>query len=435
MVTVLNRIFSLEEHNTNVKTEVFAGLTTFMTMAYIIFVNPQIVAETGMPLEAVMIATALSSAFATLCMAFLANYPFALAPGMGINAFFTYTVVLKLGFSWQQALGAVFISGIIFGILTLTKVRKTIINSMPSNLKLAISAGMGLFIALLGMENAGIVVNSNSTLVTLGDLTSASTILALIGIVITILLMAKKMNGAILIGIILTTIIGIPLGVVKVPESIIQIPSFSDWEPVVFQADIRGMLNWGTVTVIFSFLFVDIFDTAGALIGVSQQAGFLDEDGNLPKVNKALIADSVGTIAGSLMGTPTVTTYVESATGVAQGGRTGLTSVIVALCFVLSIFFVPLVGVVPAAATAPALIIVGALMMQNAINIDWDKTTEAIPSFITMIAIPFTYSITTGISLGFILYPLVKLLNGRGREVHWIIHLFGFLFVLKYIYM
>ncbi|WP_018249274.1 NCS2 family permease [Orenia marismortui] len=435
MTALLEKVFLLKENNTNVKTEIFAGITTFMTMAYIIFVNPNIVSATGMPVEALMIATAMSAAFGTLCMAFFSNYPFALAPGMGINAYFTYTVVLKMGLSWQQALGTVFVSGIIFVILSVTKVRETIINSMPKNLKLAISAGMGLFIALLGMENAGIVVNSQAILVDLGDLTAPATLLALVGIIITIVLMARKIHGAILLGILATTVIGIPFGIVEMPETIIKVPSFSTWEPIFFKADIMGVLNLGILPVIFSFLFVDIFDTAGALIGVSQQAGFLDKDGNLPKVNRALLSDSMGTIAGALMGTPTVTTYVESATGVAEGGRTGLTGVTVALCFVLSIFFAPVVAIVPAAATAPALIIVGSLMMKNAMHIDWDKVTEAIPAFITLIAIPFTYSITNGISLGFIIYPIVKYLHGEGEDVHWIISLFGFLFVLKYIYM
>lgn len=435
MTALLERIFLLKENNTNVKTEIFAGITTFMTMAYIIFVNPSIISATGMPIEAVMIATAISAAFGTLCMAFFANYPFALAPGMGINAYFTYTVVLKMGLSWQQALGTVFVSGIIFLILSVTKVRETIINSMPKNLKLAISAGMGLFIALLGMESAGIVVNSQAILVDLGDLTAPTTLLALFGIIITIVLMARGIKGAILIGIMATTLIGIPFGIVELPEAIIKAPTFASWEPIFFKADIMGVLNLGLLPVIFSFLFVDIFDTAGTLIGVSQQAGFLDKDGNLPKVNRALLADSVGTMAGALMGTPTVTTYVESATGVAQGGRTGLTGVTAAFCFLLSIFFTPLVAIVPAAATAPALIIVGSLMMKNAIYIDWDKVTEAIPAFITLIAIPFTYSITNGISLGFIIYPIVKYLHGEGKDVHWIITLFGFLFILKYIYM
>ncbi|PRX30434.1 AGZA family xanthine/uracil permease-like MFS transporter [Orenia metallireducens] len=435
MSSLLESLFSLKEHKTNIKTEVLAGITTFMTMAYIIFVNPSIVKATGMPFEAVMIATAMSAAFATLCMAFLANYPFALAPGMGLNAYFTYTVVLGMGLSWQEALGAVFISGVVFLLLTLTKIRETIINAMPATLKSAVSAGIGLFIAFIGMQGAGIVVNSDATLVTLGDLTNPSAFLAIVGLIITGLLMAKGVKGSILWGIIITTILAIPLGVAQMPEKIIELPTLATWSPVLFKADISGALGKGILTIVFAFLFVDLFDTAGTLVGVSQQAGFLDEDGNLPKVEKALLADSVGTIAGSMMGTPTVTTYVESASGVAQGGRTGLTGVVVALCFILSIFFTPVIAIVPAAATAPALIIVGALMLKNVVYIQWDNIAESLAAFVTIVAMPFTYSIATGISLGFIIYPIIKFFYGEGEDVHWIVYLLGFLFIVKYIYL
>ncbi|GAB6099971.1 NCS2 family permease [Halanaerocella petrolearia] len=435
MSSLVKSLFNLEEHGTDIKTEVMAGLTTFMTMAYIIFVNPGIVAEAGMPFEAVMIATAMSAAFATLSMAFLANYPFALAPGMGLNAYFTYTVVLGMGLSWQEALGAVFISGLIFLLLTVTKVRQTIINAMPQTLKSAVSAGIGLFIAFIGMQNAGVVTNSDATLVTLGNLADPSAILAIIGLIITGLLMAKGVRGSILIGIILTTLLGLPMGVTDLPAGIIKVPSFSDWAPVVFKADIMGALDEGILTIIFAFLFVDLFDTAGTLIGVSHQAGFLDEDGNLPKADRALLADSVGTITGSMMGTPTVTTYVESASGVAQGGRTGLTGVTVAICFLLSIFFTPVIKIVPAAATAPALIIVGSIMLENVTEVDWENIAEYLPAFVTIIAMPFTYSIATGISLGFILYPIMKFFHGEGDEVHWIIYLLGALFIVKYMYL
>jgi AGZA family xanthine/uracil permease-like MFS transporter len=435
MSSLLESLFSLKEHKTNIKTEVLARITTFMTMAYIIFVNPSIVKATGMPFEAVMIATAMSAAFATLCMAFLANYPFALAPGMGLNAYFTYTVVLGMGLSWQEALGAVFISGVVFLLLTLTKIRETIINAMPATLKSAVSAGIGLFIAFIGMQGAGIVVNSDATLVTLGDLTNPSAFLAIVGLIITGLLMAKGVKGSILWGIIITTILAIPLGVAQMPEKIIELPTLATWSPVLFKADISGALGKGILTIVFAFLFVDLFDTAGTLVGVSQQAGFLDEDGNLPKVEKALLADSVGTIAGSMMGTPTVTTYVESASGVAQGGRTGLTGVVVALCFILSIFFTPVIAIVPAAATAPALIIVGALMLKNVVYIQWDNIAESLAAFVTIVAMPFTYSIATGISLGFIIYPIIKFFYGEGEDVHWIVYLLGFLFIVKYIYL
>jgi AGZA family xanthine/uracil permease-like MFS transporter len=436
MTKLLNSVFDLEENNTNVKTEVIAGLTTFMTMAYIIAVNPSIVSTIeGIEAQPMIIATALSAAFATLCMAFLSNYPFALAPGMGLNAYFTYTIVLGMGLSWETALGAVFISGFIFLILTLTNVRKMIINAMPMTLKSAVSAGIGMFIAFIGMQNAGLVVNSDATLVTIGKMTDPSALLAIVGLIITGLLMAKEYKGSILIGIIVTTLAGIPLGVTEIPASIIQIPTFSDWAPVFMKADIIGAWNEGILTIVFVFLFVDLFDTTGTLVGVSQQAGLLDENGDLPRADKALLADSVGTMAGSMMGTPTVTTYVESASGVAQGGRTGLTGVVVSICFILSIFFTPLIQIIPAAATAPALIIVGSLMLKNIVKIPWDDIAEALPAFVTIIAMPFTYSIATGISLGFILYPIVKFFHGEGDDVHWMIYILGALFIAKYIFL
>jgi len=436
MTKLLNSVFNLEENNTNVKTEVIAGLTTFMTMAYIIAVNPSIVSTIeGIEAQPMIIATALSAAFATLCMAFLSNYPFALAPGMGLNAYFTYTIVLGMGLSWETALGAVFISGFIFLILTLTNVRKMIINAMPMTLKSAVSAGIGMFIAFIGMQNAGLVVNSDATLVTIGKMTDPSALLAIIGLIITGLLMAKDFKGSILIGIIVTTLAGIPLGVTEIPASIMQIPTFSDWAPVFMKADIVGAWNEGILTIVFVFLFVDLFDTTGTLVGVSQQAGLLDENGDLPRADKALLADSVGTMAGSMMGTPTVTTYVESASGVAQGGRTGLTGVVVSICFILSIFFTPLIQIIPAAATAPALIIVGSLMLKNIVKIPWDDIAEALPAFVTIIAMPFTYSIATGISLGFILYPIVKFFHGEGDDVHWMIYILGVLFIAKYIFL
>jgi len=436
MTKLLNSVFNLEENNTNVKTEVIAGLTTFMTMAYIIAVNPSIVSTIeGIEAQPMIIATALSAAFATLCMAFLANYPFALAPGMGLNAYFTYTIVLGMGLSWETALGAVFISGVIFLILTLTNVRKIIINAMPMTLKSAVSAGIGMFIAFIGMQNAGLVINNEATLVTIGKMTNPSALLAIGGLIITGLLMAKDFKGSILIGIIVTTLAGIPLGVTEIPASIMQIPSFSDWAPVFMKADIVGAWNEGILTIVFVFLFVDLFDTTGTLVGVSQQAGLLDENGDLPRADKALLADSVGTMAGSMMGTPTVTTYVESASGVAQGGRTGLTGVVVSICFILSIFFTPLIQIIPAAATAPALIIVGSLMLKNIVKIPWDDIAEALPAFITIIAMPFTYSIATVISLGFILYPIVKFFHGEGDDVHWMIYILGALFIAKYIFL
>ncbi|TDX50970.1 NCS2 family permease [Orenia marismortui] len=435
MIKVLEDFFELSKHNTTLKKEVIAGLTTFMTMAYIIFVNPNILNQAGMPFDSVMIATAMAAAFATLCMALLTNYPFALTPGLGLSAYFTYSVVLGMGFSWQEALGAVFISGIIFILLTFTKVRQVIINSMPETLKLSVSAGIGLFIAFIGMQNSGIVVNHGATLVTLGDLTEPATILAIVGLIITGILMAKDIKGSILIGIIAVTILAISLGVTDMPTSIMKVPDFSVWSKIAFEADIIGVLEKGILTVIFAFLFVDLFDTAATLVGLSQQAGFLDDDGNLPKVDKALLSDSLGTIAGSMMGTPTVTTCIESAAGIAQGGKTGLTGVVVAFCFVLSIFFSPIISIVPSVATAPALIIVGLMMMKNVVNLEWTNIAESLPAFVTIIAMPFTYSIANGISLGFILYPIVKLFHGEGKDVHWIVYLLGILFIVKFIFM
>jgi AGZA family xanthine/uracil permease-like MFS transporter len=432
----LDSIFSLSEHNTDVKTEVVAGLTTFMTMAYIIAVNPGIVSQIdGISMQPMIIATAVSAAFATLCMAFLSNYPFALAPGMGLNAYFTYSVVMGMNFTWQQALGAVFVSGVIFLLLTISNVRKMIVSAMPYTLKSAVSAGIGLFIAFIGMQNAGIVVDSGATLVTLGDLTSPGPLLAIVGLIVIGLLMAKDVKGSILIGIVTTTILAIIFGVAELPSQIMSVPSFSEWSPVFFKADILGALDKGLFTIIFVFLFVDLFDTTGTLVGVSQQAGFLDEDGNLPRANRALLSDSIGTMAGSLMGTPTVTTYVESAAGVAQGGRTGLTGVVVSICFILSVFFTPVIQIIPNAATAPALIVVGCLMLRNIVKIEWGNIAEALPAFVTIIAMPYTYSIATGISLGFILYPIVKLFHGEGDEVHWLIYVLGILFIVKYIFL
>ncbi len=431
---MLERFFQLKEHGTTVRTEIIAGLTTFMTMAYIIFVNPSIVKTTGMPEAGVLIATAISAAFATLLMALLANYPFALAPGMGLNAYFTYTVVLGMGWSWEEALGAVFLSGIFFLILTFFKIRENIINSIPMSLKSGISAGIGLFIAFIGLVNAGIVVDNPDTLVALGNPTNPGVILAVFGLVITVWMMAKKVPGAILWGIIGTTILAIFTGVTSAPKGLVSIPDFAPWMEIFGKMDIAGAWGKGIFTVVFSFLFVDLFDTAGTLVGVSQQAGYLDKNGKLPKAGKALLADSIGTIGGSIFGTPTVTTYIESASGVAAGGRTGLTGVVVAICFLLSLFFIPVIGIVPAAATAPALIIVGSMMMRNVLSINWDDITDVFPAFIAMIAMPLTYSIATGIAIGFIIYPLVKLLSGKGKEVHWIVYILGALFLYRFIF-
>lgn len=436
-VTLVERWFRLKENGTDVRTEVMAGVTTFMTMAYIIFVNPGIVSETGMPFEAVVIATAVSAAFATLLMAFLANYPFALAPGMGLNAYFAFTVVLGRGIPWETALGAVFLSGVVFIILTLTRVREAIVDAVPDSLKVAVGGGIGLFIALIGAQNAGWVVADPATMLTLGNLTAPGPLLAMIGVLLTGGLLAMKVRGAILWGIVATTGLAMLFGQSPLPSAIVELPRFGDWAPVFGKLDIVEALKLGFFEIILVFLFVDMFDTVGTLIGVSTRAGFLDKEGRLPRARQALLADAVGTMGGAVFGTPTVTTYVESTSGVAAGGRTGLTAVTVAVLFLLSLFFTPLVQLVADVpfATAPALIVVGALMMQVITRINWEDASEGIPAFLTVASMPFTYSIATGIALGFISYTLIKLISGRGREVSWLTYALAVMFILRFAFL
>lgn len=433
--SIFERLFKLKENQTDVKTEILAGITTFITMSYIIFVNPAILSETGMPYNGVFIATIVSSILGTLSMAFLTNYPFALAPGMGLNAFFAYSVVIGMGVSWKTALGLVFIEGIIFIILSLTPIRKTLVNSIPMSLKTAISAGIGLFIAFIGLQNAKIVVADPSTLVTMGQLFSGPSLIAILGLIITAILFSLKIKGALLLGIIISTILGLFNGVTPIPEGIIALPKMSDWSTVLFKLDLHSAFSFEMIGVMISFLFVDIFDTAGTLIGVSQQAGYLKEDGTLPKADKAMLADAIATTGGALFGTSTVTTYVESASGVSAGGRTGLTGVVVSILFFLSLFFRPIIATVPSAATAPALIIVGVMMLSNILKIQWDDFTEVIPAFIAMITMPLTYSVSNGIALGFITYPILKLFTGKGKEVHWMVYLLCVLFILYFIWL
>ncbi|OUM98747.1 MAG: guanine permease [Firmicutes bacterium ZCTH02-B6] len=435
--SLLDRWFRLKENGTTVRTEVAAGLTTFMTMAYIIFVNPGILSSTGMDFDGVLIATVMATAFGTLLMAFLANYPFALAPGMGLNAYFAFTVVLGRGVSWETALGAVFLSGVIFVLLTLTRVRETIVNAVPDGLKVAISAAIGLFIAFIGAQNAGLIVDDPATLVALGDLRQPGPLLALLGTLLTAGLLALHVRGAILWGILATTVAGALLGYVPWPERIIEVPSLAAWATVAGKLDIPGALRLGFFEIVLVFLFVDFFDTMGTLVGVSTRAGFLDENGRLPRARSAMLSDALSTVFGSLVGTSTVTTYVESASGVSAGGRTGLTAVTVAVAFVLSLFFAPIVRMVAdfPPATAPALIVVGALMMQVIGRIKWEDVSEAFPAFITVIAMPLTYSIATGIALGFISYPVVKLISGKGREVHWLVYVLAILFALRFAFL
>ncbi|NLN16418.1 MAG: NCS2 family permease [Firmicutes bacterium] len=436
MKSFLDETFKLTENGTDVKTEVLAGITTFMTMAYIIFVNPNILSETGMSWGGVFIATVLATALGTLCMAFLTNYPFAMAPGMGLNAFFAFSVCLGMGVPWQVALGIVFIEGVIFIALSILPIREAIVNAIPMGVKSAIGAGIGLFIAFIGLQTAEIVVGDPATLVALGDLSSKTSLLALIGLILTGVLCALEVKGALLLGIFGTTLIGaLPFfGVTPPFAGLVAWPSFGEWSKVLFQLDIRGALSWNLFGVMFAFLFVDMFDTVGTLIGVSTQTDFLDEDGKLPKAGRALLSDAIGTVAGALFGTSTVTTYVESAAGVAEGGRTGLTGVVASILFLLSLFFMPLVGIVPAAATAPALIIVGVMMLKSALNVDWNDFTEALPAFVTIAVMPLTYSISNGIALGLILYPLMKLLTGQGNKVHWLVYFLGVLFVIHLLF-
>lgn len=431
----LEKQFKLKEHGTDVRTEIMAGLTTFMTMGYILAVNPGMLSETGMDWGGVFTATALSAVIATLIMAFYANYPFVLAPGMGLNAFFTYTVVFGMEKSWQFALTAVFLEGIIFIILSIFKVREAIFDAIPMNLKKAVSVGIGLFIALIGLTNAGIVVGGGGTIVSLGNLADSANlepVLAIIGLVIIGILLALKVKGALLIGIIATTIIGIPMGVTPMPEEFFQLPP--SMSKVMFQFEWANIFTLEMLIVVFTFLFVDVFDTVGTLIGVASKADMLDKDGKLPNVSQALFADAVGTVAGACLGTSTVTTYVESASGVADGGRTGLTALSAAVMFALSLFFAPIFFIIPGAATAPALILVGLFMMSPIKDINLDDFTEAIPAFLTIIMMPFAYSIAEGIVFGMVSYVVLKVATGKSKDVSIVMYILAALFILKTIF-
>lgn len=427
----LEKTFKLKEHHTDTKTELLAGVTTFMTMAYILIVNPLILSDAGMDFGAVFTATAVSSIIATLVMAFYANYPFALAPGMGLNAFFAYGIVLGMGYSWEMALAAVFIEGLIFIALTLLNVREAIVKAIPINLKHAVSVGIGLFIAFIGLSNAGIVVPYEATTVALGDMTSPGAIIAILGLLITGLLLAKGIKGALLIGIFITTIIGIPLGLTQLPTSIISAPP--SLAPILFKFDFSNVFSLDMVIILFTLLFVDMFDTIGTLVGVADKADMLDEEGNLPKAKQALFADAVGTTAGACLGTSTVTTYVESAAGVAEGGRTGLTALSTAGMFVVALLLSPLFIMIPGAATAPALILVGLFMMSPITKINFVDYTESIPAFLTIIMMPLTYSIADGIVFGMVSYTGLKIISGKMKDVSIIMIVLSILFILKFI--
>ncbi len=423
------RRFKLSEHGTDAKTEIFAGITTFMTMAYILIVNPSILSEAGMDWGGVFTATAVSAIIATLIMAFYANYPFVLAPGMGLNAFFTYSVVLGMGKSWQFALTAVFLEGIIFILLSAFKVREAIFDAIPMNLKKAVSVGIGLFIALIGFVNAGIIETGDGTILGLGDLTTKGPLLALLGLLIMGVLLAKNVKGALLIGILAATIIGIPMGITELPGAVFKAPP--SVSQVAFQFEWENIFSWEMLVVVFTFLFVDVFDTVGTLVGVASKADMLDEEGKLPKVRQALMADAVGTVAGACLGTSTVTTYVESASGVADGGRTGLTALSAAGMFFLALFFSPVFGMIPGEATAPALILVGLFMMSPIKEIDLEDFTEAIPAFLTIVMMPFAYSIAEGIVFGMVSYVLLKLITGKREDISGVMYVLAILFILK----
>jgi adenine/guanine/hypoxanthine permease len=428
---MLNRFFKLADNKTSVRTEIVAGITTFMTMAYILAVNPQILSAAGMDKNALFTATALSAMFATLIMALVAKLPFALAPGMGLNAFFAYTVVTAMGYSWQFALTAVFIEGIIFIILTIFNIRELIVNAIPISVKHAISAGIGLFIAFIGLQNAGVIVSSESSLVKLGDMGSSSVLLSLGGIVLIAVLLAMKVKGALLIGIFAVTLAGLPVGVTGMPEGHLagMPPTLA---PIFLKFDFSSVFTVDMLIVLFTFLFVDMFDTVGTLVGVSSKAGMLDYEGRVPRVKQALFADSLGTTLGAMLGTSTVTTYVESASGVAEGGKTGLTSLTTAVLFLVALFFAPLFTMVPPAATASALVLVGFFMMSPILNINFDDFTEAIPAFITIIIMPLTYSIAEGIVFGMISYVLLKLLTGKIKDISIVMIILAILFVFKF---
>ncbi|MDP3433129.1 MAG: NCS2 family permease [Bacteroidota bacterium] len=431
----LNKYFKLGENKTTVRTEVLAGLTTFMTMAYILAVNPDILSAAGMDKGAVFTATALASLVATLVMALYAKLPFALAPGMGLNAFFAFTVVLGMGHSWQFALTAVFLEGLVFIALTAFNIREMIVNSIPNNMKHAISVGIGLFIAFIGLKNAGIIVSNPATFVALGDVTNltdnAGAVVALLALVLTGVLLALKVKGALLIGILAGTVIGLAFGVTQFPTSFdLTPPSLS---PIFMKFEWSQILTFDMMIVVFTFLFVDMFDTVGTLIGVSTKANMLDKEGRVPRVKQALMADAVGTTFGAMLGTSTVTTYVESAAGVSEGGRTGLTSLTVAILFFFALFLSPIFLMIPGAATAPALILVGAMMMTPIKNIDFDDYTESIPVFLTIIMMPLTYSISEGILFGVLSYVILKLLTGKFKDITVVTAVLAVLFLLKFL--
>lgn len=432
MASFLARYFEFEQLGTNLRTELLAGFTTFLTMAYIIFVNPSILGQAGMPVAAVTAATCLSAAFGSLMMGFVARYPIALAPGMGLNAYFAYVVCIGMGIPWQTALGAVLISGIAFVALTLAGVRQLVIAAIPQELYAAVASGIGLFIAFIGLRNAGVIVASEATLVTLGNLSEPGTVLALGGLTLIAVLMALRVSGAILVGILATAAMGALLGFVPWNP---QPYTLAEISATAFRYDLPGALSLGLLEVIFVFLFVDLFDNIGTLVAVGKQAKLFDSGQKIPRIQRILYADATATIVGASAGTSTVVSYIESAAGVAAGGRSGFTAVVVGLLFLVAMFVAPLFGIIPVAATAPALIIVGSLMMTTASEIEWQNPAVAIPAFLTMISIPLTFSIANGLAFGFTSYALIRLCLPGRTKVNWLVYALAALFLARFVYL
>lgn len=431
---MMQKLFGFNPKITTVRTEILAGITTFLTMSYILAVNPSMFGLLeGLPIESSFTATALAAIIGCMAMAFWGKLPFGLAPGMGLNAFFVYTVCLGMGYSWQFALTAVFIEGILFIIMTATNIREAIVNAIPVNLRYAIGAGIGLFIAFIGMQNGGIIVNSDATLVSLGDITSGSALLSIIGLIITGFLYAKKVRGAMLIGILITTAIGIPMGITEIKGIVSQPHSIA---PIFCQFQWENIFTLDMLAIVFTFLFIDMFDTVGTLIGVCTKADMVDKKtGRIPRIKQAFMADAIATTAGAMLGTSTTTTYVESASGVSQGGRSGLTAFVVGCCFIITLFFSPLFLSIPSAATAPVLIIVGLFMIEPICNIDFSDFSESIPAFVCIIMMPLAYSISDGILTGMILYVLLNILCGNFKKLNPTMYILAILFILKYIFI
>lgn len=435
MNSFIQKTFGMDPAKHSIRTEIIAGITTFLTMAYILAVNPSIfgaLATQGMPTDAVFTATALAAIVGCLVMSIYAKKPFGLAPGMGLNAFFVFTVCLGMGHSWQMALTAIFLEGILFILLTITNVRKLIVDAIPMNLKRAIGAGIGLYIAFIGLKSAGIIVSSEATSVTLGPLSDNTSILAIIGLLLTSVLVILKVRGGMLLGILVTTIIGIPMGVTHFNGLLSTPPSISS---IFCQFEWSQIFSWDMVAIVFTFLFIDMFDTIGTVVGVSVKSGMVDEKGNVDGINKVLMADAVATVAGAMFGTSTTTTYIESASGVSEGGRTGLTSFTIVVCFAIALLFSPLFLAIPGAATGPVLFIVGVMMAAPVKEIDWEDYSEAIPAFVTMLLMPLAYSISDGIMLGMISYVVINALTGKFKKVSVTMWILAVLFVLRYVLM